>query len=84
MALFHSFSWLSNIHNFLSAVSDKVAFFYVNEVTFGKPLGNLRMEAGCQGNFQSLPYLPGPQNCVSPVWEDLVRSFTAMVQGQDC
>ena len=29
------------------------SFCYVNEATFGKPLGNLRMSAGCQGSQPS-------------------------------
>ena len=39
--------------NFLSTESGNDAFCYVNEVTFGKSLGNLRVGAGCQGNEPS-------------------------------
>ena len=30
--------------------ANRSIFYYVSEVTFGKPLGNLRMGACCQGN----------------------------------
>ena len=38
-----------NAQDFLSVENNKGAFCYVNKITFEKPLGNLRMEAGCQG-----------------------------------
>ena len=39
-----------NPQNFLSEETGKGVLCYVNEVNFGKPLGHLRIGAGCQGN----------------------------------
>ena len=41
---------LKPLEFFQSDENDQGDFCYVNEATFGKPLGHLRRGGGCQGN----------------------------------
>lgn len=73
-----------NPWDFLSVESWNGVFCYVDEVIFGKPLGNLRMGSGCQGNQPVLLWL---KLSVSPPYlqrEERGREFNGRWFNQSC